>query len=576
MNTKVAAVLVGSSFPLLALLVAFGLAENPAIFIVEGGVWSLAVLACTFVFGLMTPAFAAFVPVPRSVWAALALAPVCVGVLGTVIGVNLVAGAIAMVNPADKLMMAYAGAGEVASILSLALVLGGAGVGGVALVIVVVEPGLGGVLLLASAGSCAVFGVRWFALRQGMSVIVASDPAFKASMLAGAVEWANVLGVVVVVVAAVLLLGGLASLRRRAPWAPLSSNVALSLLALLLPAVAAAGHLSISGLPAVALHSLPPLPSPLLGFEGQHTGIPDLFIKVGGVEVLQGEPGVVVVDPSSRGVDVRRGLEHIAQARGDEQGRLRTVIFVGRGPPRGLMPYDFSMPAVFEPWFLHERTMGVFTQLLIRAEPCPSGSVWPCDGAAEPGTQVVIVGPSRPASEVNVGAVRYLLGSGDGPLDLKPGSVSLAFDDDIAAATFASVLQRLAAPGEGEARAVILIKDAPPTLAQLSASPAIDANGAHADNGIGPSVIARVMRSHQRQLKSCFEAGLQKNPKLNGKVSVVFTVDANGRVQVNEIEGDLAALSPCLKAEFATWRFPAPTDGHDVVVRVPLVFDAGS
>lgn len=102
---------------------------------------------------------------------------------------------------------------------------------------------------------------------------------------------------------------------------------------------------------------------------------------------------------------------------------------------------------------------------------------------------------------------------------------------------------------------------------------------------IDKEIIRKVVRAHVDQARHCYEKSLQANAGLGGKVSMKWTIGAEGTVLhaqhvrsgdggANDAMDDVGA---CLAKAVRTWRFPtfakAPAGG--VVVQYPFVFKAG-
>jgi len=93
--------------------------------------------------------------------------------------------------------------------------------------------------------------------------------------------------------------------------------------------------------------------------------------------------------------------------------------------------------------------------------------------------------------------------------------------------------------------------------------------------GLSKEVIAKIIRSHQSEIKYCYEMELQKKPSLFGKVAVLFTIDGSGSVsEANVAETSLenSNTEQCMLARIRRWRFPEPQGGGLVTVNFPWVF----
>ena len=93
--------------------------------------------------------------------------------------------------------------------------------------------------------------------------------------------------------------------------------------------------------------------------------------------------------------------------------------------------------------------------------------------------------------------------------------------------------------------------------------------------GLDKDVIAKIIRSHQNEIKYCYETELNKNPKLAGKVAVAFTIDpAGGVAEANVTETTLGSSSAenCMLSRIRRWKFPEPKGGGVVAVTYPWLF----
>jgi TonB family protein len=93
--------------------------------------------------------------------------------------------------------------------------------------------------------------------------------------------------------------------------------------------------------------------------------------------------------------------------------------------------------------------------------------------------------------------------------------------------------------------------------------------------GLDKDVIAKIIRSHQNEIKYCYETELNKNPSLAGKVAVAFTIDpAGGVAEANVTETTLnnSTAEACMLSRIRRWKFPEPKGGGVVAVTYPWLF----
>ncbi len=89
--------------------------------------------------------------------------------------------------------------------------------------------------------------------------------------------------------------------------------------------------------------------------------------------------------------------------------------------------------------------------------------------------------------------------------------------------------------------------------------------------------ITRVIRSRRNGIKYCYQKELARQPKLQGKVVVAFTIGPNGRVIKASIpESTLGnkQVGNCIVRQVRRWRFPQPKGGGVVKVKYPFIFRA--
>jgi hypothetical protein len=92
-----------------------------------------------------------------------------------------------------------------------------------------------------------------------------------------------------------------------------------------------------------------------------------------------------------------------------------------------------------------------------------------------------------------------------------------------------------------------------------------------------PAIIQHEVRLHYRVFQGCYEEGLGRNPKLQGRVTVRFIIELDGRVQrVDPAESDMPdrKVVDCIVAEYKKLKFPNP-EGGIVTVVYPIMFSPG-
>ncbi|MBC8070727.1 MAG: TonB family protein [Deltaproteobacteria bacterium] len=91
-------------------------------------------------------------------------------------------------------------------------------------------------------------------------------------------------------------------------------------------------------------------------------------------------------------------------------------------------------------------------------------------------------------------------------------------------------------------------------------------------------VIRRVVRAHIDEVRSCYNSGLVRDPRLAGRVVVQFAVGPTGAVQSASVTSSTVAddaVNNCILGAVQRWKFPVPEGGGTVSVTYPFVLEAG-
>lgn len=87
--------------------------------------------------------------------------------------------------------------------------------------------------------------------------------------------------------------------------------------------------------------------------------------------------------------------------------------------------------------------------------------------------------------------------------------------------------------------------------------------------------VRQVMRTNGPLFQKCYEEGLKKDPKIEGKVVLMWTVGTDGKVisaEVKESELKSAVAEKCMVSAVKTLKFPKPLNGIDTRIVYPLSF----
>lgn len=108
-------------------------------------------------------------------------------------------------------------------------------------------------------------------------------------------------------------------------------------------------------------------------------------------------------------------------------------------------------------------------------------------------------------------------------------------------------------------------------------SPSLRQGATTVTGKLPPEVVQRIVRQNFGRYRLCYENGLRTTPKLEGRVSVKFTIDRSGAVSKSADGGsDLPDKNviACVVKGFSNLSFPQPESG-EVVVVYPIIFSPG-
>jgi hypothetical protein len=108
---------------------------------------------------------------------------------------------------------------------------------------------------------------------------------------------------------------------------------------------------------------------------------------------------------------------------------------------------------------------------------------------------------------------------------------------------------------------------------------AITAGVAQVMGSIDKELIRKVIQEHAAQIRFCYEDQLVVNPKLAGKVSIKWVIDADGNASNATVDTGSTTLASdkvhqCMMARIVSWQFPKPKGGGIAVITYPWILRA--
>ena len=117
------------------------------------------------------------------------------------------------------------------------------------------------------------------------------------------------------------------------------------------------------------------------------------------------------------------------------------------------------------------------------------------------------------------------------------------------------------------------------TKTPASSTTCLDASSATTVSGrLPPDVIRDRVRAHYGPFRGCYEAGLGRHADLQGRVTVRFVINRDGKVSDVSIAPDTdlrdCSVINCVREAFKHIKFPAP-EGGIVTVQYPIMLVPG-
>jgi TonB family protein len=96
-----------------------------------------------------------------------------------------------------------------------------------------------------------------------------------------------------------------------------------------------------------------------------------------------------------------------------------------------------------------------------------------------------------------------------------------------------------------------------------------------AQGALDKEIIRRIVRRHLNEVKYCYDQALVRQPKLDGRVVVKFTISGTGQVLASFVQSTTLgspAVEMCVANAVKRWDFPAPRQGGLAIVSYPFTF----
>jgi hypothetical protein len=111
-----------------------------------------------------------------------------------------------------------------------------------------------------------------------------------------------------------------------------------------------------------------------------------------------------------------------------------------------------------------------------------------------------------------------------------------------------------------------------------AAVPQVRQAKAEVNGNLDKDIVRRIVRAHINEVRSCYNAGLTKDPALGGRVEVQFVIADTGKVS-SSVVGSTTLGDPdvgkCIALAVKRWTFPKPQGGGEVQVMYPFILESG-
>ena len=110
---------------------------------------------------------------------------------------------------------------------------------------------------------------------------------------------------------------------------------------------------------------------------------------------------------------------------------------------------------------------------------------------------------------------------------------------------------------------------------RLRAGDAVETGEVSVMGSMDRTLISDIVRRNIAGIRYCYQRELTKDPSLAGRVTMKFTIAADGTVSAAEVSSSTlanAATEQCLVHRFYAMTFPVQSGGGEMIVNYPLIF----
>jgi TonB family protein len=110
-------------------------------------------------------------------------------------------------------------------------------------------------------------------------------------------------------------------------------------------------------------------------------------------------------------------------------------------------------------------------------------------------------------------------------------------------------------------------------------TPQVGTGVVHTQGTLDKEIVRRIIRQHLNEVKYCYELQLPRHPDLAGRITVQFTIAAEGKVTASLVQTSSlnnAAVESCIVQATRRWEFPRRNAGLTIVSYPFVLVPAGA